>query len=215
MSLLPNSSPMLDHEFADFAIDTLDTDYSMLQILPMQAKTQILPHLAVMFDVNILGLSEEEARKYLHNALEIHRYKGTVYAVKKAIDAVFEKGELVEWFDADLAPGLFDVEVQLAADFSKVYTLEKFERARKMINDAKNVRCHLNDFIIELPLISTNIKVNSSDSFYAKPESEFEFIANQDIGIGSNSTFYVQKKSNLEFISKPKINIQGGFLWLI
>ena len=128
MSILPPNATETDIAVANLFLNKLNIDNSNISILPLTAKAEILPHLAVMFDVDISNLEESEARIYIHNALEIHKYKGTVYAVKKAINTVFEIAELVEWFDRDLAAGLFDVDISVTTDLSITYGLDKFEK---------------------------------------------------------------------------------------
>jgi len=190
-NLLPPNASADDQTNASFMVDVLERKVN-LSTLPLEANVSLLPHLAVGYDVDISGLTEDEARKYLHNAFEIHKYKGTVYAVKKAIEVMFDSGVLIESFDSDtLSGGDFDVRVTLDVDFSKVYHLEKFKKAKELIDSAKNVRSHLNSFDIDLP------------------ESRLDF------SVGLNTVNLVNLSSDLELQAKKTIHTKEGILWLI
>ena len=151
MSLLPSKYNLEDQKFAELIDVYSITDFSVVNIDPLNCDERLLPHLAVSEDVDISGLSVDEARIYIYNAKEIKRYAGTVYAVEQSINVCFEDGQLKEWFEAGLEKGLFDVEVKLKADSSLVYLPSKFDKAKQMIRKSKNVRSKLNAFKISFP----------------------------------------------------------------
>jgi phage tail P2-like protein len=189
--LLPPNASFDDQQNARCMVEILERKVN-LSTLPLEANVSLLPHLAVSYDVDITGLTEDEARKYLHSAFEIHRYKGTVYAVKKAIEVMFDSGELVESFDDDaLSGGDFDVKVTLDVDFSKVYHLERFKKARELIYSAKNVRSHLNRFAIALP---------QSKLLY---------------GVGVELTQMIGLSSSIDITTKKQVHVKEGIIWLI
>ncbi len=217
--LLPTNQPKLDQDFTNLAVDILATDYSMLEILPMSAKKSVLPHLALMFDVDITGLSEKSARIYIQNALEIHRYKGTVYAVKKAIDAMFDDAELYEWFDCDLAAGLFDIKVKVKADFEMIYTPAKFRKAKEIINNAKNVRSHLNSFDITLPLMMGAIEKSEAQNLSLELDKTHIVKHNMNANVDISSTTILKVDIDLPYIATHTIVNQyqqvGGVKWTL
>jgi len=151
MSLLPLNSSLKNQKFAELIDVVSMEDYSALNIDSMTCDERLLENLAVGAGVDISGLSVNEARIYIHNAKEIKRYAGTVYAVEQSINVCFEDGQLKEWFEAGLDKGLFDVEVKLKADSSLVYLPSKFDKAKQMIRKSKNVRSKLNAFKISFP----------------------------------------------------------------
>ena len=245
MSLLPPNQPINDQKLALFLTDNLECLTEYLTTLPDEANKEVLEHLAVIFDVDIAGLNEDEAREYIKSAIDIHKHKGTVYAVKKAINVVFEKAELKEWFDKGLTAGLFDVEVTLKADPTAIYTTKKFQTAKTLINDAKNVRSHLNHFEIKFPQSTgeiqttnalnlkvgvsnkTNLTTTSTATINAKSTASYNFDFNQDTNKYLNSdakvfissvavfTFALDQDTKLKSSAISTNQINGGAMWQI
>ncbi len=80
----------------------------------------------------------QEKRNLIKNAIELHRYKGTPYAVKKVFQALGLDATLQEWFDYDGDPYKFKVLVQSIIQDEDIYI-----RLIKLINEYKNVRSWL------------------------------------------------------------------------
>ena len=218
MSLLPPNQPINDQKLVLFLTDNLECLTEYLTTLPDEANKEVLEHLAVIFDVDITGLNEDEAREYIKSAIDIHKHKGTVYAVKKAINVVFEKAELKEWFDKDLTAGLFDVEVTIAPDTKKIYSSKKFQTAIRLLNDAKNVRSHLNTFEIRLPPITAPLKVGTfSEAVKIHPYINIdEIIDLETININSGYKYDPEIKTNIdEVVTADDINLTGGYKWQV
>lgn len=151
MSLLPGNESEHLKIFDEIFEKSTTADVSGITILPQDARAQILPYLAHMFDVDISGLSPSEQRSLIQNAIEIHRYEGTLYAVKKALLSVFSQAEIVEWFDVEGDPYTFDAKVTIGTSLVQVFDAKKFEKCRELINMAKNERSHFLNFYVELP----------------------------------------------------------------
>lgn len=214
-NLLPPNASADDQSNARFLVDGLDREIN-LSTLPLEAHVSLLPHLALSYGVDISGLTESETRFYLQKAFEIHRYKGTVYAVKTAIAVMFESAELKEWFDNDLTAGLFDVEVTIAPDPSRVYSKERFNTAKRLIDDAKNVRSHLNTFKVVLPPIVAGVGVGVlSTKIEPNPLSKInEVILTDDVALRGGYRLEPTLKTNInETVTLKDINIQGGYRW--
>ncbi len=84
-----------------------------------------------------LARSIEEKRELVEYAIELHRYKGTKYAVKKALSIFGLFVEIIEWFDTggNLPPYTFSIITQeMPEDFEKVLFL---------INNYKRESAHL------------------------------------------------------------------------
>lgn len=132
---------------------------------------EALPFLADQFDV--LGIkgyaqtqNEQERRDLIKRAIELHRYKGTPWAVREGIKSVgFKDAEILEGVGLDhngtfLRNGSqryeggnpFQFRVRLDLGESAGITEERLRMARQVINEYKNVRSHLFDigFIITI-----------------------------------------------------------------
>lgn len=75
-----------------------------------------LPHLAEQFSVTgydgwALANGETDRRELIKQAIELHRHKGTGWAVKQAIAALGFAGEISEWFEYGGDPYRFRVSV--------------------------------------------------------------------------------------------------------
>ena len=84
-----------------------------------------------------LARTIEDKRKLIKSAIELHRYKGTPYAIKKVLEALGLKGQVKEWFKYGGEPYKFKVYV------SSIPSKELWEKLVKLINEYKNERSWL------------------------------------------------------------------------
>lgn len=99
----------------------------------------------------------ETKRKIIAGTLIWHTKAGTPFAVREMIEAIFEMGELVEWFDfteGEKTPGTFDIitDTQMTPDISN--------RLMKIILQVKNERSHLRRVTVRREL-KTNPKAGA------------------------------------------------------
>ena len=99
----------------------------------------LLDLLAWQFHVEGYDLAKtvEEKRNLVKNAIELHRYKGTKYAVQKALSILGLTTEIVEWFETggNLPPHTFGIRTtSVPEDFKKILSV---------INDYKRESAHL------------------------------------------------------------------------
>ena len=80
----------------------------------------------------------QEKRNLIKYAIELHRYKGTPYAVKKVFQALNLEADLSEWFDYNGDPYKFKVLVK-----SVIQDEDTYRRLTELINEYKNVRSWL------------------------------------------------------------------------
>lgn len=132
---------------------------------------EALPFLAEQFNVlGIKGYSQSETeqakRDLIKRAIELHRYKGTPWAVREGVKSVgFKDAEILEGVGLDhngliLRNGTqfyeggnpFQFRVRLDLGDSAGITEDRLRMARQVINEYKNVRSHLFDigFIITM-----------------------------------------------------------------
>jgi len=170
----------------------LDFDLKNLTTIPKDTPVEILPYLAYMLDVDISSLEVSEQRLLIENALEIHRYKGTIRSVKLALQSIFSEANIIEWFeDEKITPYHYKADFTLQADPSKIYETSKFIKAKQLISLADNRKSLFDGF----NLINPNGKgqINQSGGGISK----------------------VKFKNKLSTISSANINIGGGILWNI
>lgn len=86
----------------------------------------------------------EEKIQLLEAAIDLHRYKGTPFAVERALQAVNMPGEVTEWFQEKSEPYHFAVELQVNDKINRV------EAARKLVLHYKNKRSWFDGFVLML-----------------------------------------------------------------
>jgi phage tail P2-like protein len=152
MSLLPSGATLVEQNFAKLLDIRGKEGYECLDLEPLTCNKSLLPHIAFSLYENIDGITEDEARAYLHMAKTNSFKKGTVKAVEEAMQVYFQEGKITEWFEDDeLKKGEFRVDITVKADTSKIYDEKIFTLAKRVIDKNKNVRSHLNSFEIKLP----------------------------------------------------------------
>ena len=83
----------------------------------------------------------EVKREWIRNAYYNYRIHGTAEGIRQYLGAYFGDSAIYEWFERDLAPGLFDVLV------TGMYSTEGEAWVRKAVAKAKNVRSTLNNIV--------------------------------------------------------------------
>ena len=99
-----------------------------------------------------LAKTVEEKRRLIKNAIELHRYKGTPYAIKKVLEALGLQGEVKEWFEYNGKPYHFKVDLGVQ---NREITPELRNKLLRLINEYKNERSWLEELI--LSYLSTGV----------------------------------------------------------
>lgn len=110
---------------------------------PDEAPANILPWLAWAVSVDDWsdGWSEEVRRNVIKASIEVHRRKGTIGALKKALQAFNYTNVIVEeWFDYGADPYFFRVFFDVIEPGFDVSILPQVQ---KVIESTKNARSHL------------------------------------------------------------------------
>ena len=148
-----------------------------------------LPYLAEQFD--ILGIkgygyaqTEEEKRDTIRNAIELHRYKGTPWAIKEALSKIglvvnrIEEGVGIRTFyngtvnyNGSRTYGSLGhwayFRVYLNTAQNTVISATQIADAVAIINEYKNVRSHLYDITVETTNINDTLAISDSVGFAA------------------------------------------------
>ena len=82
----------------------------------------------------------------IKKAIELHRYKGTKYALINVLKSLNINGDIKEWFEYSGAPYHFKIDIFLQ---NYAYNEKVFENLKKMIEEYKNVRSVLEEISIE------------------------------------------------------------------
>lgn len=181
-TLLPPASANIEKSLDKLATAILDIDLKVFDLNPKSCPANLLAYLAKGFNITLDGLTETEQRTLLSNAFKIHQYRGTVYAVQKALDALFTDAKIIEFKN----PYHFSAEVDVKADVNKVYNIDTFKLALKLVEQAKNARSRFAGFNAKLADAKTDINVNSAANFKYKLNSDLALSGkiNNNISVG-------------------------------
>lgn len=131
-----------------------DIDRSpVLVYLVDQVNASALPHLAEQ--LHLLGegwqfaRDDDERRKLLKRAVELHRYKGTPWAIQQVLETLALSGQISEWFQYGGQPYHFKINVDLSTRGIDEAT---FDTLVALITEYKNVRSHLE--LLSLSLVN-------------------------------------------------------------
>ena len=124
----------------------------MVLVLPMidHLPEAALDELAWQYHVDAYDATAApaEKRRMIKSSFTVHKYKGSVYAVKQLVDSVFgAQANIIEWFDYDGQPYHFKVEV---------YCIDRgageadIRRAEQLVEAGKNLRSILDEIRLVL-----------------------------------------------------------------
>lgn len=109
-----------------------------------------LPSLAEQFHVQglegwLFASNEQEKRELIKQAIELHKYKGTVWAVRRVLEILSLPGTISEWFEYGGKAYFFKVEIEL---INQGMDENLFNNLVDLIHEYKNVRSKLEALIV-------------------------------------------------------------------
>ncbi|EBH9040077.1 TPA: phage tail protein I [Salmonella enterica] len=109
-----------------------------------------LPSLAEQFHVQglegwLFASDEQEKRELIKQAIELHKYKGTVWAVRRVLEILSLPGAITEWFEYGGKAYFFKVDIELV---NQGMDENLFNNLVGLIHQYKNVRSKLEALII-------------------------------------------------------------------
>jgi P2-related tail formation protein len=165
--------------------------------------------LAKSLDVDISGLSINEARAFLESAFFLKQYAGTPSVLKKALLAIYAD---VRVYD-QVGNYFFDIEVEVKNDVQN----EKLERIKTIVNRYKNVRSKLRHFVMKLPNIEASYKVSPFCVLSVDAQSESNFQKDIEASIVNMNMAALRVRFELcahaLSAQNSEINLQGGLTW--
>lgn len=158
-SLIPikDESSMAFNELFD-RLGTLDLTSILISLID-NVETSALPHLAEQFHITgnegwINCQNDSEKRSLIKNAIRIHKYKGTKFALEKVLEALNLNGKIFEWFDYEGQPYHFRVILDL---FGRGFDEVTEKQLLDLIEETKNVRSKLEKLEVNLANSATQV----------------------------------------------------------
>ena len=157
---MSNLSPINDinlkifDEICEERFKGIDLNVLLVTIID-NVPSDALPHLAEQYHVTgnegwLQCRNDDEKRDLIKRAIEVHRYKGTKYALRKIFDMFGIEGKINEWFETGGEPFTFSVDLDFV---SKGLDYELIAKLEDLINEYKNVRSHLLSMKISMTFI--------------------------------------------------------------
>lgn len=113
-----------------YLVDTVDA--SALPVLAEQ--------LHILGEGWQFALDDEARRRLLKRSIELHRYKGTRWAIQQVLETLALSGKVSEWFEYGGKPYHFKINVDLTTRGIDETT---FDALVALVTEYKNVRSHL------------------------------------------------------------------------
>lgn len=169
-TILPDSLGIYKH-IAAFDVATMQwIDDLALEVLLIYAVDRVdakaLPILAEQFDVLgykgwRLANTEADRRALIKRAIELHRYKGTLWAVKEALKSIgFSDVAIEEHVNGHWARFALTIDNEAV-----VVTATGFDDIKAMVEEYKNVRSYLDSVNMKLTL-NDEIVFDEDEAFF-------------------------------------------------
>lgn len=147
-SLLPPTATTLEKSLSETCLIQLDVDIRHLWD-PSKCPVHWLPFLAWQYSVDRWdeNWSEQTKRKIISDSYVTHKIKGTIKAIKRAVEPFGYVIRINEWFNTGGEPGTFSLEIGV---LNQGITEEDYLELTRIIDDVKAYSRHLTGLSIVL-----------------------------------------------------------------
>lgn len=152
MTLLPPNTTPLERNLEQVGAQAVQLPVLLRDLWqPANIPAHLLPHLAAAWSVDYWNEAwgEEKKRQAIANSYFVHRRKGTVGAIRRAIEPTFRLNSITMWWQQspEAAPGTFSVDVSVTDVGIDEGLYQELER---QLDDAKPVSRHMTHLTINL-----------------------------------------------------------------
>lgn len=174
-ALMPPNSTVLEKNLAEVGQDAFDlASIKVIRDIPT-VPAQFLSFIAYQNSVDYWDENWQDSlkRKVIQDSKSQHKLKGTVEAIRRALEPFGYEVKIIEWFqiEPNLVPGTFHLELDL---IGKSLTEEVYNEVNRLVSDAKAASRHMTNLIITTNPILTirNIFVHqTANTFTCEPQS--------------------------------------------
>lgn len=108
---------------------------------------EVLDLLAYQFHIEGYDLATDitEKRNLIKKSIQLHKYKGTKYAIEEVLKALNLEGQIKEWFEYGGQPYRLKVDTDISS-----HNFIDLKKLIELINEYKNVRSHLEELSITI-----------------------------------------------------------------
>lgn len=153
--LLPVGSSVLEVACASATAEITDLPVPVRQLWDAQScPVNLLPYLAWTMSVDRWDerWSEFTKRNVIASAFFVHQHKGTISALRRAVEPLGFLIDIKEWWQLDEAPGTFRLIVDVRENG---ITDEMYQELERLIDDAKPASRHLTGLALNLSTVGS------------------------------------------------------------
>jgi phage tail P2-like protein len=174
LSLLPPNRSNLERAVSNSVAQIFDIPVPVRDVWnPDTCPTPLLPWLAQQFSVDTWDAdwSEQQKRQVIRDSVFVHRHKGTIGAVRRALGSLGYDVQVQEWFNQTPLGKPYTFRLLLLAD---QYGIDQagMRKILEVIESTKNLRSHLeevlptvksagNEFTASVTNIGSEVSVNN------------------------------------------------------
>ena len=152
LNLLPPNGTTLERNLAEVNARLGDLPTPLRDL--MNADTcpaELLPWLAQAMSVDTwpVDWSDEQKRATVKTSLPVHRVKGTIGAVRKALAAIGIESQLQEWFNQIPAAAPYTFRLLITGD-QVGFSQAAMQQVTHVLESTKNLRSHLTEIVPQI-----------------------------------------------------------------
>ncbi|TDK65967.1 phage tail protein I [Sapientia aquatica] len=132
-------------------VDLLPLLVYMIDTVPTSALAQLADQFHLLGEGWQFAQNEAEQRAILKRGMELHRHKGTRWAILQVLETLALEGNISEWFDYGGKPYHFKMNITVP---DRGIDAQTFDNLVLLINEYKNVRSVLQELRITLSVSS-------------------------------------------------------------
>lgn len=112
---------------------------------PDTCPADLLPWLAWSFNLDTwdTNWTDEQKRGAIKSAVSVHKRKGTIGALRAALDALGYDIDVIEWFEKTPAGDPYTFRIDLTVDQVGIPSSAAYDKLVEVANATKNLRSHL------------------------------------------------------------------------
>lgn len=172
-----------------------------------------IPYLAEQFDVLgyngfRLAKNEEEQREIIKRAIELKRYKGTVWAVKEALKSIGYPDAVLKESVGSGPTGWAEFRIELDAGDNAISDTQTDELV-KMILEYKNERSHLMDVTYKITITDDALAISDDSSEYQALDEDDSIVTGGDFKYNGQYRYNGEKNysSDSDVLEMQIINV--------
>lgn len=147
-TLLPPNASALERNAAVVMASAMDLTIPIRQLWNADnCPASLLPYLAWSVSVTQWNeaWTEQQKRAVIQGSWNVHKVKGTVGALRRAIQPFGRMIKVTQWWEDDSEPGTFKVEIGV---LDTGITDEQYAEMTRVINDTKPCSRHLTKLVL-------------------------------------------------------------------